>query len=299
MASLLASGFSAQQSLIMAGQKSSAGFQHSLKQMWGVMATGEPLGKVLAQHPRYFDRWTVNLVQMAEHSGALVTVFEKLALSTERHQRHQRLYRAIGFSLALTTLSCICLLVALLQASWLRQIGFWGGMLLLAGLLGFGSQLISRVPWHRSLYRSYLSLPVIGSILTARSVLLLTELEVPLACGVPLLTAVDMLRTHLPDPDLKATLTIALQQIHKGQPLSQSLSGRLPNIAVQMVRTGEEAGDLPTMLGKLASYYEDEAETLLKQVNAILKPITLLAMGGFVLILGWQLLQLLFSNLSN
>lgn len=299
MASLLASGFSTQQSVVMAGQKTSPAFQRSLKQMWEVMAQGESLARALAQHPRYFDRWTVNLVQLAEHSGALVTVFDHLALSTERSHRHRRLYRSISLSLSLAFLSLVGLVIALLHTSWLKQPLFWGGMLMLTALLGVGNQLLSVVPLSRGVYRWFHAWPIVGSILTARSVLLLAELGLPLACGIPLLSAVDMLKTHLPDPELKATLGVALQNIRRGQPLSQALAKRLPDIAVQMVQTGEVTGDLPAMLQKLAAYYEDEVETLLKQVQAVLKPISLLPMGGFVLVLGWQLLQFLLRAMSN
>jgi len=76
-----------------------------------------------------------------------------------------------------------------------------------------------------------------------------------------------------------------LGQVHdsvsKGQPLHQSLqvSGLFPNIIIQMVAIGEEAGKLTDMLEKVANFYEEEVNQLVNRLNQLLEPIIMIVLG--------------------
>jgi type II secretory pathway component PulF len=247
--------------------------------------------------PRYFDPWTINLIRVAEKSGSLEETFERLAIAAETHQKRQRLYRSVNLTVLLI-LGTLALLLTFFSkgTGLLLQPWFW--LVIVAGvavLIGAVGSQKSGQDWLRSLPQ----VPLVGEIVEARSVLYFTELELPLRCGVSMLQALELVRAHIPDRVMAQNLAIAARQIQKGQSLSQSLQGKLPGLALQMIRTGEETGNLEEMLGKLAEYYESELERRLKQLQGRLRPFGILAVGILVLLLGTQMISSMLNSLPR
>lgn len=289
LAVLLNAGISVQRGLEMAGGDCNLALQHCLQTMSTTIAKGKSLGEAIAPYPRTFGEWTIGLIQTAEYSGSLAEVCRRLSALAERQERQGRIYRSAWLTAAGMLLSVLFLLAAMLHLLipplfWLFSIGVVGFLLGGAVLLGTRS-------FDRGIHRLVMGLPMIGKIMEARSMLYLAELEVPIGAGVPLLSAVDLLRTHLPDPNLAASLTEAVRQIRAGQPLSRSLQGKVPSLALQMLRTGEETGDLDAMLQKLSAYYEDELDRMLRQLIGVLRPLSMLIFGLVVLWFGVQLVS--------
>jgi type II secretory pathway component PulF len=288
-AALLNAGFSVQQSLGMAGKDCSPALQKVLREASVKIEVGQDLASALESHSRYFDAWTVSLIRSSEYSGALAETFERLAIAAETNHKRQRLYRSVNLSVFLISLSLVALLIALLQGStgFLLQPWFW----LLVVLLVVGFVGLTRLAGSRSASQEFLrslsSFPLIGGIVQAQSMLYFTELELPLRCGVPILQALELVRRRIPDRAVAQSLAIASRQIQAGQSFSQSLRGLSP-LTAQMLRTGEETGNLEGMLGKVAEYYESDLERRLKQLQGILRPLGIVAAGSLVLLMGIQ-----------
>ena len=81
--------------------------------------------------------------------------------------------------------------------------------------------------------------------------------------------------------------------------MSPSLAGKLPALALQMLRTGEKTGNLDEMLGKLAAYDESDLERQLKQLQATLRPRAIVAAGGLVLLMGLQTMTAILKALPD
>lgn len=300
LAALLNAGLSLRHSLQLAGKDCSQPFQRYLAQVSAKVATGSGLATALASVSPRLDDWTIGLVQLAETSGALAGMCQGLAIAAERQKRQQKLERSIALSSLAVILSGGLLLLALLPLGQLlfRQPSFW--FLSVVVLLGLGVVAVLQPQVLSAIASKLLSLfPVGQQIATARTMLDLSELALPLQCGVPLLTAVDLLRDRLPNPSLKSALAVASQSIRRGQPLSRSLSGKIPSTALQFIRTGEETGHLDEMFEKIAAYYEGELERLLRQLQGVLQPLSVVAGGGVVLVLGWQLVRSLLDALPG
>ncbi|MBD1863546.1 type II secretion system F family protein [Trichocoleus desertorum] len=294
---LLDAGLPVQQSLTLAGKDCSVAFQRSLQQASTNVAQGQDLATAMTLTPAVWSPWTLALIQIAEYSGSLAATCRKLAIAAEQQQRRARLYRSVTLAGGATVSSLLLLLVVLSQGSrnFLVQPGFW----ITVGLLLAGAYLLGTRSLTPSLYRSLARLPVLKPFLEAQSMLYFTELELPLTCGVPLLSALELVRDRIPNPELAKNLTIASQQVARGQTLSRSLQGKIPAIALQMIRTGEETGNLDAMLQKLAAYYEGELELKLRQLQGVLRPLSLLAGGAFVLVLGMQMVRSLLGALPG
>lgn len=288
-AALLNAGIPVRQGLGMAGRGCSAALQRVLKEASLKVEAGQDLASAINTRSPYFDHWTIALIQSAEYSGALAETFERLAIAAETQHRRQKLYSSVVVSTVIIVFASLTLLIALitrstaflLQPAFLIVVAIAVAFLLLKGRLltvvgaGAGQQLMARVPFLKG-------------IAQARSLLYFAELELPLRCGIPMLQALELIRLHIPDLALRQSLAIASRQIQTGQTLSQSLVGRLPPLALQMIRTGEETGNLDEMLGKLAAYYESDLERQLKQLQAVLRPLGIVAAGVLMLLIGLQ-----------
>ncbi len=297
LAALLNAGISVQRGLEMAGGEGNLAFQHCLQRMGETIAQGKNLGEAIAPYPRTFGPWTIGLVQTAEYSGSLTEACRRLSALAERQERQGRIYRSAWLTAAGMLLSVAFLLGAILHALipplfWLFSVGVVVVLIAGAALLGTRSL-------DRTTHRLVMGLPMIGKIMEARSMLYLAELEVPIGAGVPLLSAVDLLRTHLPDPDLAASLAEATRQIRAGKPLSYSLRGKVPAIALQMLRTGEETGDLDAMLQRLSAHYEDELDRMLRQLIGVLRPLSMVIFALVVLWFGMQTIGSLLKVLPE
>lgn len=286
LAVLLDSGLTVHKSLILIVKKSNPRLSRHLGQVIKALGRGEDLPIALGRAPRIFDLWTANLLDVAATSGALSEMCLQLAHMEEQEHQRQNLYRSVTLAAGTTIVSVLLLLMTMLYTSnatldnWL----LWMFITLGVGLILY--KLIPRLPWLRR-------------IRTARSMLYLAELELPIRCGLPILTAIELVRDRVPSSHMAGTLTVALGQIPAGKTLSQSLEERLPTIAIEMIRTGEETGRLDTALYNLKKYYEQQLTGSLRLMQRILIPITLLAAGGVVALLSLQAMKSLFILLPG
>ena len=110
-----------------------------------------------------------------------------------------------------------------------------------------------------------------------------------LAGGV---TAIKALETAGPTSGstlVAAAVTNAIEQIENGRTIHESLdeSKLFPPMLISMIAIGEEAGTLPTMLDKVAEFYEEDVTALSKNLGTTLEPLMMLLLGlvvGFLLI---------------
>lgn len=285
----------------MAGQETSAKANQTFFQQAGrQLAEGKALATVLQARQSLFTPWEVSLLELGEASGALAIVSQRLAQQTEVYQRRARLYGSILASVAVIALVLLLSLGLLLGANPLQPsprlwfiLGLFGIPLIFKDQLHLSGDLGN---WEHSLLRY---VPGLKGVLESRSQTHLAELALPISCGLPMDQAIDLVRPRIPDPRLAKALTAAAAQVRRGQPLSQALNSKVPPPALQLIRTGEETGTLDTMLEKLGEYYEGELERQLRQLEGILRPLSMLAMGAVILMAGLQLVAKLTAPLSG
>ena len=297
----LEAGIPLSRCVTLAGQGLPPASQRRWQSIETAVLAGKPLAAALKTVPKGFDRWTVSLVQMAEYSGALPQLCERLAIAATQQHQQQQYYRSIGITLSIILWSSVMGSWALLQGSAivLTQPLFWifgiASLTLLITVAGFWATSTQQQAIVQHLFRWLAPLiPWFSQITVAQRVLAITNLVLPLSCGVPLLTALDLLRRHLRDPILANSLNHAIQQVRAGQSFSQSIAQHLPVEAASMLQTGEQTGDLAVMLDKLSQYYAETEKRLLKQLQSILIPTSLMAVGALIALLGiWGILSLI------
>lgn len=301
LAVLLDSGLSVQQSLSLAGRDLSTAFQNYLQNASVAVGRGQDLATAISLSPQYFDGWTLSLIQTAEYSGALPEVCRRLAIASERQQQRDRLYNSVKRAAIAIIWNLLLLITALIagNVTVVAQPNFWLLAVVLLIFLIAGFSVLGSRPLSQGLQQLAQKVPILGKILQARSMLYFAELEIPLSCGISLLTALELLQKHIPDPVMAGKMAIATQRVAAGQSLSKSLQGRLSAIATQIIRTGEETGNLDAALQKLAKYYEDELERLLHQLKSILISLSIVVMGALVALVGLWAISSLVNSLPG
>jgi len=110
-----------------------------------------------------------------------------------------------------------------------------------------------------------------------------------LQSGVPLLTAMNIVRNVVNNRIIADEILHASREIEEGQNLSAPLArgGLFPPIAIEMISVGEQSGNLEAMLYRIADAYEKEVEANVIMLTSLLEPIMILVMGlivGFVVV---------------
>jgi len=117
--------------------------------------------------------------------------------------------------------------------------------------------------------------------------------------GVPILTAVGIVKNVVENDILAEAIENAGRNIREGQSIAGPLkeSGEFPPLVTHMIAIGEKTGELEPMLGKVSDSYDQEVENMLGAMTSLLEPILILTMGGVVAIVALSIL-LPMLNLS-
>jgi type IV pilus assembly protein PilC len=130
--------------------------------------------------------------------------------------------------------------------------------------------------------RTLLKVPVIGEIIKKATIARFARtLSTMFAAGVPLVEALDSVagasgnRVYY-----EGTLAIR-SDVSTGMQLQAAMNstGLFPNMVIQMVAIGEESGELDTMLGKVADFYEREVDDAVAGLSSLLEPIIMVFLG--------------------
>ncbi len=127
--------------------------------------------------------------------------------------------------------------------------------------------------------------PLIGELITKTILARFCRIFATLIGGG--VTAVKALETAGPTSGSKlveAAVTKAIENVENGGTIHESLdeSGLFPPMLIGMIAIGEEAGTLPTMLDKVAEFYEEDVDTLAKSLGSTLEPVMLVGLASIV-----------------
>ena len=127
-----------------------------------------------------------------------------------------------------------------------------------------------------------LNLPAIGDVLRKGAVARFTRTFSTLsAAGVPILEAMDTVAETSGNAVIEEAVVNAKKSISQGQSLSQPLeeSGVFPIMVTQMIGIGEQTGAMEEMLGKIADFYEEEVDTAVDNMTALMEPAIMAFLG--------------------
>ncbi|WP_417615072.1 type II secretion system F family protein [Oceanisphaera sp.] len=312
LAALLKAGIPLERALgIMIEVRNQAGDIRLLSQIREGIQRGQALSVVLAEQGAGFSPFYLNMIRAAEISGNLELGLADLALYLERsRQLREKALSALIYPIILVLVSAVSLLIILTyvipqfqqlfadmgqtmpmstrivigSAEFLRDMGPWLLLALLLALLAGRRQLArpeTRLAWDGFKLR----LPLAGELIRRLEVARFSRsLGTLMKGGVPLLNALTIARDTINNRRLAQTLIEAADSLKEGKRLADPLqaSGLFPPLAIQMIRVGEETGQLETMLLKVADRYDREVESTIQRLLTILEPVLIVGLGVII-----------------
>ena len=258
-----------------------------------------------------FSRFYLNMIRAGEAGGALEVVLKRLTEFLERSQALREIVTsALIYPIILLSVSALSVIILLtfvvpqfqqlfadagkalpLATQIVIAVGdgfrhyWWIGalalMLIVAALRQQLSQPASRTRWDRWFLRLPLFGDFIAKVETAR---LSRTLGTLLGNGVSLLNALTIVRETLTNQVLATALGEVAEHVKTGRGLAEPLleAGNFPKLAVQMIRVGEETGQLQEMLLQVADTYDGEVQTAVKRMLTLLEPALILGLGVII-----------------
>jgi type IV pilus assembly protein PilC len=273
---------------------------------------GVILSRALARHPKVFNRLFVAMVEAGESSGTLDTVLDRVAVQIEKETQIKRriksalVYPIVVISFAFLVLTFMLLFIIpvfvnvfdsldgelpkltqfVMHASYAMR-HYWFIIFPAIALMIFAFRRLKRTERGRQVWdRFKLKIPmrvgdVVHKIALARFSRTLSTL---VSSGVDIIKALEITGATAGNWVVEKSLVDIRTRVHEGVPISQPLQEDpvFPPMVGQMVKIGEETGELDGMLGKIADFYEDEVDTSIKSLTSIIEPILMIGVGIMV-----------------
>ncbi len=313
MATMMSSGVPLVQSFDIIGQgHDNQAMQKMILDIKSTVEGGSNFAEALKKYPLYFDNLFVNLVNAGEQSGALETMLGKLAIYKEKTEAlRAKVKKAMTYPIAVLVVAFIVTAILLifvvpqfesvfssfgaeLPALTLFVIAlsefmqsYWWVFLITIGASIWGyKQMHSRsAEFRKGVDKITLKIPIIGEIATKSAIARYARtLETMSAAGVPLVEAMDSVAGATGNILYQEACLRIKDDVSSGTQLQTSMrtTGLFPNMVIQMVSIGEEAGSLDLMLSKVADFFEAEVDDLVDNLTTLMEPMIMAVLGVLV-----------------
>ena len=313
--SILRAGVSVASVLAMLGQQTSnKKLRAAIREMQADVEKGEALATSMRRHPKIFPAILVNMVAAGESSGNLEESFRQMELYFERSKRTKsKVTSAMIYPCVLIVVMIIVLIVMMTKiipnflktfedmdaelpkltqgvmavCEWFES-WWWVPLLVLVALI-VGGVLFHRTDKGKHFF-GWLArkTPVVGNLTvkTACATFCRT-MEVLIGSGLTLTDSMDLAASNMGNIYYLEAIRDARALVAEGTPLRESLvrTGIFPPMVSNLVGVGEETGDLQSMMGKVADYYDEEVDEATKKLLNLMEPAIIIFMAVFVVII--------------
>jgi general secretion pathway protein F len=281
---------------------------------------GTALAETLAAHPRIFPDLYVNMVRSGEAAGNLDAVLLRLAdFMDAQNALRAKVVGALTYPILMMGLGSIVMGILMVVVvpkitsvfedlnkglPWNTEllifvsgvVGSYWWLLIPVAILGwFGIKRWARRPRGRAFFdrlklKIWLVGPLVRFIAVARFARTLATM---LAAGVPVLSALEIVKKVLNNVVLEKVVEEARDAIREGEAIAAPLkrSGQFPSMMVHMVAVGERSGQLEAMLENVAGAYERDVEGKVARLTTVLSPMIIVLMALVVVFIVFSVLQ--------
>jgi type IV pilus assembly protein PilC len=298
---------------VLSKQERDGVLKSTIDQISDAVQSGSTFSESLAQHPRIFDKLYVNMVKAGELGGVLELVLNRLAEFQEKAQKVKNkvmaamIYPAIVLVLAFGIMAFLLVFIVpkfqqifhdmlgdkplpaitqfvigvsnLVKDHWLI---LTGGIFLFVAIF----RVVSRTPRGRAVIDSLkLRAPLFGDLNRKSAISRFARtLGTLVTSGVPILQALNITRETAGNVVIAGAITEVHDSVKEGESIVQPLeaSGAFPPMVISMIDVGEETGQLPEMLLKIAEVYDDEVDNSVAALTSMLEPIMIVLLALIV-----------------
>ncbi len=274
--------------------------------------SGSLLSEAMSRHPAVFSRLYMSMVEAGEAAGILDVVLDRVALQIEKEEKIKRrvkgamIYPSVVLVFASLVMTGMLLFLVpifvrifdelggelpmltqyVMHASNLLR-GYWFIIFPVIGLSIFGffkwkKTEVGRQAWDRFKLRLPAQIGiVVRKVAMARWSRTLSTL---IASGVDILRALEITAQTTGNWVVEEETAKVRARVQEGATIAQPLidSAVFPPMIAQMVKIGEETGELEKMLAKVADFYEDEVDASIAALTSIIEPLMMVGVGIMV-----------------
>ena len=301
---------------ILASQQENKVFKKALTEIRQSVEGGLTFAAALKQHPKIFSSLYANMVEAGEAGGILDTILNRLAVYMEKAMSLKKkvksamiypstivtvavvvvifllvfviptfkaMFEGFGATLPLPTL-IVLELSRIVRGYFLVGIGVI--VALVVGLRWWYGTPSGRLAIDRFLLRTPVFGPLIRKVAVAKFTRTLGTL---ISSGVAILDGLDITARTAGNKVVEQAVLRTRASIAEGKTIAEPLkaSGVFPPMVVQMIAVGEQTGALDAMLGKIADFYDEEVDTAVVNLTALLEPMLMvflvIVIGGVVI----------------
>ena len=313
---------------VLAKQERDKALQRTINNIADGVQSGGTFSESLAQHPRIFNDLYVNMVKAGELGGVLEVVLTRLAEFQEKAAKVKNkviaamVYPAIVMFMATAIMAFLLIyIVPKFEAIFHDMLGdkplpgvtrfvigiskfvqtHW--LLVFGGIIGaiIGYIFLNRTRGGRSVFdRIKLRMPLFGDVIRKTAISRFSRtLGTLVTSGVPILQALNITRATAGNTVISKAIGQVHDSVKEGESIVQPLeaSGAFPPMVISMIDVGEETGQLPEMLLKIADVYDDEVDNSVAALTAMLEPLMIvflaIVVGTIVIALFMPLISII------
>ena len=331
LATLIDSGLPLLRGLnVLAKQERDAVLKKAINQLADSIQGGGTFSEGLAQYPIIFNDLYVNMVKAGELGGVLELALRRLAEFQEKAAKIRNkvaaamVYPIIVMALAIAIMAFLLVfIVPKFEAIFHEMLGdkplpgitlfvigasrfiqnHWLVLLGIIILLLAGYKFAARTVGGKSMVdRLKLRVPLFGSLIRRTAISRFSRtLGTLVTSGVPILQALNITRETAGNIVIACAILQVHDSVKEGESIVQPLeaSGAFPPMVVSMIDVGEETGQLPEMLLKIADVYDDEVDNSVAALTAALEPIMIIILAVVVMTIVIALFMPLISIISG
>ena len=273
--------------------------------------TGSSLSDAMSRHPKVFPELYCQLVRAGETGGVLNTVLNQLAAHYDKQEEiNGKVKSALYYPITILVIAVFVVIFLvvkivptfvgmfnsfgaalplptriLLGASDFLQTYWWALLLGIGGLLAIFYSYRQTPSGELQLDKLILKIPVIGNMM--QKVILSrfsSTLAILLGSGVDLISSLNIVEDVVGNKVYANALIEARGQVREGVSFSRPLANMpiFPSILVQMVKIGEESGNLVMMLNKVSNFYDREVGNAVEASISLIEPLMIVFLAGVV-----------------
>ena len=277
--------------------------------------SGTPLSDAFAKHSQVFSNVYINLLRAGESSGKVDLFLKKLVIGMEKDEKiRSSIKGALTYPIVLLVVATAVIILMMVyvvpvfqemfagakgglpaptqiivgMSEFLRD-PLRGGFLaaVIAGIFFSASVAVKksyklRKLWHKMI----LKLPLFGELIQKSALSKIAMIQGNLtAAGVPVIEALDISASSIDNIIIHEAMIDVKRGVFSGEPLSKLFEKRkaiFPMTFTAMVSVGERTGNMEEMFESIALYYEEEMDSTVEKLTAMLEPIMIVFMGGTI-----------------
>jgi type IV pilus assembly protein PilC len=273
------------------------------------LASGIPLSDCLREHPLYFDDLYCDLVASGEQSGALETIYARIATYKEKAEALKaKIKKAMTYPISVLVIALIVTAILLIfvvpvfqeifssfgaelpgftlmviaLSEFMQTYWYFGLAGIFAAIFLFKRAHRNSLKFRDNVDKTILKLPVFGDLLEKAAVARYARtLSTTFAAGVPLIDALESAAGAAGNAVFRDAILEVRAEVSSGMQMNLAMRNCkiFPDMVISMVAIGEESGAVDDMLAKVANVYEAEVDNAVDNLTALLEPMIMAVLG--------------------